>query len=732
MTNIFKALFFIALMTSSGVYASQESNELFQLPLDELMTLKVKSSSTLTATSHQSLPAASTTITKTDIQKSGARSLVEVLETFVPNFQWLRHHFETTPMGTRGIISDTNDNMMILVNGKVMNERTHYGAIPEKNLVMLDDIQYIDVIRGSGSAIYGYGATTMVINIITETGASFNGSQVTTKVGVVEEFQSLEMKYGKPLSDSSSVFLYGGLGHYTGSDQSHSPLIFGTSFRTDLGEAVTEGDPVPYPVNNDQAIHRNLMPIKLYAHYNHDTVTVWSRYTRSGQQFAWNLPLSSFPTTHNSSDEFTPVRDLPQQSSGYQQGTLFFNISHPFNSAFSIDVDISYDTTDYERSLLFDPFTHQQDAYREEEYYTKVLSRWTPNEIHSLALGTEFSYENFGLQSLSRPSVSPKSNRYPDGMPQWSTKTGSVLGEYQWNPNDKFTLFFSGRVDKNSFSPYLISPRFASIFHLNTEESIKVLLSRSARIKFAEDLKWEYDLTHTIPKPDYLNSIELRYEKQPLFGVFLGTSLFYQDLEFHNFFSYDDNTSNTLSGHQRHWGLELEASKRSDTIDFGLSHAYTKLINMSLDNTDIETSRINIIYGTDKSASAYGYGSNIANWSNHISKAYVSFKPNAKWHFNNSIKIYWGYPGSKEYLSFLDSETPFDIDESGKDTLTEPSVFLDLGTTYFHTENVSVQLTGHNLLGLIDQTFNKRLYFNGYSAYRIHAASLSIALNVTF
>jgi hypothetical protein len=745
MTSILKVLLLVFVIPI-GLFAGQENNHLFNLPLDELMTLKVKSSTTLTKTAPHNLPATLTKITKSDIQDSGARNLVELLDTFVPNFQWLRHHFETTPMGIRGIISDTNDNMMILVNGRVMNERTHYGAIPEKNLVLLDDIHYIDIIRGSGSAIYGYGATTMVINIITETGHSFNGSEITAKLGAIEEFQSLEIKYGTSLSSTSSLFLYSGISNYTGSDQRHSPLIFGSSFNTKFGKSVNAGEPVPYPINNDQATNRNLMPIKLFAHLNWDQVTLWSRYTRSGQQFAWNLPLMEFP---HSAIRQQPLRinfnNLHQQSSGYQQGTLFFNFNHPVTRTLSFDLDISYDTTDYERALTIGIDAHQQEAYREEEYYTKLLGRWTPNHRHALALGTEFSYEKFGLQSLALSHIPPKSNRFPEGMPQWATKTGSVLSEYQWNPSTIFTFFLGGRIDRNSLSPWLISPRFSTILHLNDTDSFKLLLSRSARIKFAEDLKWEYNLTNTIPNPDYLNSIELRFERQRHDSFLFGTSIFYQDLEF-NKFLFEENTKfyreseanedsaipNTTSGHQKHWGIEVEVSKKSSTLKYGLSHAYTKLVDFSVNNVDFIENSNRTSYSTDKSAAAYGFGSDISNWSNHISKAFIVIRPTPKWSFNGALKIYWGYPGSKDYLDFQSDKNAITINEDGKNKLTEPSAFLNLGVTYHPTSKISFQFKGHDLLGLMSKKFNKRFYFNGFSAYRVHASSLSIALRYKF
>ena len=76
----------------------------------------------------------------------------------VPGVQWIRQPFEVRSLGTCGITSDRQDKVMILLTGKVMNERTHIGAVTARDSSMMDDIHRIEVIRGAGSAVYGLGA----------------------------------------------------------------------------------------------------------------------------------------------------------------------------------------------------------------------------------------------------------------------------------------------------------------------------------------------------------------------------------------------------------------------------------------------------------------------------------------------------------------------------------------------------------------------------------------------
>lgn len=152
------------------------------MPLEQLMEIEVESSASLTKTTRRLTPATVTTITQDEIWSSGARYTDELLDIYIPNFQWIRHPWEYNHAGLRGIISDRDLKYLLLVNGRVMNEHTHYGALSERDLPTMRDIHHIDVIRGPGSSLYGPGAISMVINIVTENAMSFQGSEVTGRL----------------------------------------------------------------------------------------------------------------------------------------------------------------------------------------------------------------------------------------------------------------------------------------------------------------------------------------------------------------------------------------------------------------------------------------------------------------------------------------------------------------------------------------------------------------------
>ncbi len=125
------------------------------------------SSATRIRTTSRQVPASVTRIDQGMIQHSGARSLNEVFDIFVPNVQIMRHLLVPDIIGIRGIINYPPNKYLQLVNGHIVNLRSTEGAVTERDLPKLGDIYYIDVVREPGSVVYGPGAISGVINIVT-------------------------------------------------------------------------------------------------------------------------------------------------------------------------------------------------------------------------------------------------------------------------------------------------------------------------------------------------------------------------------------------------------------------------------------------------------------------------------------------------------------------------------------------------------------------------------------
>jgi len=763
----------MAITVSAQTFAAEQKEtkqkaDLTELSIEDLMNVEVVSTATLTKTTPRLVPAAMTTVTAEQIQGSGARSLNELLDIYVPNLQVIRHHWEGDHIGLRGIFGENK--YLLLVNGRVMNERTHTGAVSERDLVMLSDIHHIDVVRGPGSALYGPGAISMVINIVTYGPDTFQGTEVTARLGAVEEFYSTELKHGQKFDDNDGgLFMYAGVGKYNGASKYDAPQIFPFSFPSESDVEWWDTDPWPdgwgnnpwddislpadgtkaghpmtgEPMNRDGADARNLPELKLYTQIKRDNWDIWARYTRGGKQFnyapglwarsRWGWAESVFDNYDWGTGVHTP-KDVSTNFYAYQQATGYVGYKQELTDNLDIDYAFSYE--------LFDFVEYRQnavdDAYREDEYYGKILSRWQPNDQHKIAFGGEVSHRELGLQCLGWPYVNPVSQRL-NPMSPWSTNMYSLLGEHQWTINDKWTTFIGARLDDHTYTSWMFSPRAAVVHTPNDKDTYKLMWSRSVRATTEEEMRSKYDTTGKSSEPEKLDSVELRYERQQSKNLDLAASMFV-----HYNLALVDWSQSALAtvpvGTQRDYGLEFEATYHNEKTRLSISHSYTKLYGFSLDDP------CQITYVTAK---PYGYGDDLAAWSNHLTKLTLQHKLDDKWTFDASLRIYWGFPGMKDY----DKYNPYLYNEAARSDLTYPdgvpfpthpfvengwekayrgNYYLNLGLQYKPSKDLTIGVTGYNLLGIFNKDFNKRNYWASSGDYRDYAPAIGVSLTYKF
>lgn len=727
------------LICTSQVLAEEENvtfddgEELFEMSIEQLMDIEVESPATLTKTVHRLIPAAVTTITQEQIKTSGARSLNELLDIYVPNLQMILHHWEARHLGLRGIISDREEKYLLLVNNRIMNERTHYGALSERDFPMLSDIHHIDVVRGPGSAIYGPGAVSMVINIVTDNAMTFQGTEITGRLGAFEEFYSTEVKHGVKLDDDSGLLLYFGIDDYLGADQDDAPFVMGTSFNTYWGDSVRKGKGVDYTINPYNQAFREKNRIKTHIQYNDGPLDIWARYTRGGETFTYsqsNIANGNYGWLDDAwaLGTWDNYNNYKQPGTGYQQLTFYTGYTQEISDIFMVDYVFSYDTFSYVRTS-FDSDTSSiwNLSHREDEYLTRAIAHWNINTHHSVAFGGEWSHEEFGLSSWGFPHdhahLAPYSQPPHNGnSPRWSTDTFSAMGEHQWKVNKKWTTFIGCRIDKCECTDYLFSPRLNVIYTPDEINTWKLMLSESLRMTFAEEMRWKWEHSTKKSGPEKLKSIELRYERQHTPNLLFGISTYFHDLDVIAWnpgawgVEFDAGTKHV--GELQQYGAEAEMTYKKGNAIITVSHGYTKLANYHLNPGS----------NTLMTAEPYGYGDDLANWSNHITKIITGYEITDLWRIDASARIYWGFPGAKDYAQYVtNSRNPISRDP-GYDRPYGPSIFVNFGVQHKPCKHVTIRVVGYDLLGLIDDKYNKRLYgFNEYSDYRASSPAVGIS-----
>lgn len=159
-------------------------------------------------------PSVTSVITQEDIEAIGARRLEDVLE-YLPGIHVSSARAGNKVIGFRGIYSEANTQVLVLVNG-IPLRNTAIGGKPLAWTMPVKNIAHIEIIRGPGSMLYGGDATTGVINIITKAGNEINGGYAGGFFGSQDTYEGW-LQYGQKEADwEYAVSLQGGT---TGGDK---------------------------------------------------------------------------------------------------------------------------------------------------------------------------------------------------------------------------------------------------------------------------------------------------------------------------------------------------------------------------------------------------------------------------------------------------------------------------------------------------------------------------------
>ena len=145
---------------------------------DIINDIKAGMTATITTASSQAeslveVPVPTTLITEQMIHDCGGRNLQEGLAAYVPGMNIIDCNDDIN-IAMRGIYSNTQEKILIMLNGHRLNSYATNTAAPDFT-ISLEKIKQIEVLRGPASSLYGGVALTAVVNIITKQGADADG-----------------------------------------------------------------------------------------------------------------------------------------------------------------------------------------------------------------------------------------------------------------------------------------------------------------------------------------------------------------------------------------------------------------------------------------------------------------------------------------------------------------------------------------------------------------------------
>lgn len=217
--NILLSLFLSFSLTNTNLIASaEEVSDLANLSLEELLNIEVVSA-TKKSQKLSDAPAIISVITSQQIKQRGYRNVAEAINS-MPGLDILEDHLEYN-LGVRGINGGQrawSRIVKVMIDNQPISFRPSTENWLGEELIPINVVERIEVIRGPSSALYGANAFLGVINIITKSVDSIDGFELNASTGSIQNNLAYggSALVGKKIGDLEFV----GSGSYSMSDRS--------------------------------------------------------------------------------------------------------------------------------------------------------------------------------------------------------------------------------------------------------------------------------------------------------------------------------------------------------------------------------------------------------------------------------------------------------------------------------------------------------------------------------
>lgn len=148
-------------------------------------------------------------ITSEDIRRSTATTLPEALR-LAPNLhvaQVSANSYAISARGLNGTASSAPNKLLVLIDGRSVYSPLFAGVFWDRQQVMLEDVERIEVVSGPGSTLWGVNAVNGVINVITRSAKDTQGVLAAVQGGNIG--QDTAFRYGGELGGDGHFRVYG-------------------------------------------------------------------------------------------------------------------------------------------------------------------------------------------------------------------------------------------------------------------------------------------------------------------------------------------------------------------------------------------------------------------------------------------------------------------------------------------------------------------------------------------
>ncbi len=691
-----------------------------KMNLEQLMSVQV-APAMMTSASVKMIPASVTTISEEDIRLTPAKNIFDLLEVYVPGALWTYHN-EGQHLSLRGLSSDRETKILLLVNGFKINQDAFAGAVDELINWDLNDIKEIQVIRGPGSVTYGPGAIEGVINIITKDFRSAPGLAFGTKY--VSPFRS-KGGYLSAAKEGEKIKAYA---YATGTwTQGHTVDTFDVDQNGTYGFIGQGG----FQNNRTQPNWYNDWRTRpqLKFHTQVDFAKEWRFWARYNQAGFTHEPAVADSKLASSDSSYLFERQLLNR-----YALFVLENSHTFSKAFILNSEVGFHTYDRikdeatPKSFVRENAKNRNPVFGSNRFVTKVVGNIAFTPRYEIALGVSHVNEFVGhgwnrdprdmfIYGIVNGADSNASTIVYSVGKGWYAQTFSAMAEANLKFHPKLNVVLSGRADKHDYTDYLFSPRVAVLSDMGRAGVYKLIAQRAQRMNDSSEL-WIAHRAGVKPPPEELQGVEFIWNSPANKLLDVSLSSFCNKTQLLGF--NQTKLSVTHLGDVTIAGVELEIKRQTKKYTVGASHSYADLVKFKL-GTDVPIASIS--YADARTITGGGTmivggtGDNLNNWANHSTKVYFNYRViPGRITLHGDARVFWAFEGKKDALQMfqdgMDSVSPADqvIIQNNLDFLRSQDVGgidcrVDASAEFKVTEPLTVIVWGQNIVNGLNHRY---------------------------
>ena len=695
-------LLLIGFLFLNQLFAQQETDELWDLSLEELMDIPVVSASKKSQKMSEA-PAIIDIISENDLKNGGFRSVGEALQT-VPGFFVLTDHV-THNAGVRGINGGRQASsriIKVLIDGHPISFQSTSENFLGEELIPITLVKRIEIIRGPASTLYGADAFLGVINIITKKGrelnktifkygntsAASNGSSYEATLGYGNEKLSAIVGVQTARYDRSGLEL-----PYTSRSlkllldkEHHNTSPFGVETKDDLSK--------PFSVYGN--IDYNPTVGNFSTHFYH------GKLDNNGKFYDIN------PITNNNRIAIQNQYVKQAYKNTFLDSTLSINISAAYNEGKLLNDDL----LDYSNSDTSGVLIKREMGYKSLSFQGEIS--YSMKNKFDFLVGIDRTSTEHDL--LKYKKINKHNNtELPEVETQGETDF-SNLGIYTqavWYFSSKGTITAGLRYDNHSIYNEELSYRIGAVYSINKSIYTKLLYGTSFRAPtpaqlFSPQPPYNYrdgivgnkDLT-----PETANTYEASIGVLPIKGLSLQINGFYNEIDGIIIVEETAGISSPINKNDiQSYGCELMAVYKKGGFSAQVSLSYQNSETENENNEDVNTSLFPEFMANGRISYATKYLKGML-------QAYYIGEYTAS---QNNIENNLVFGKAEKYK--LGDYTLLDL------TLTSQNIFLPLEKINFKKE-IELSLSVKNLL-------NKEYSYAGFYKYDIPALKRSIWFSI--